>query len=278
MSDLEMSENEKNDIEVSDDEGSISNPIIKTTKKTDSIDKEYDSDGELIDDFNVDADADADDADDADDDADVDPEVDVGNESDTDIDDDGNESDTDISVDPEAEFIDQPENKSVKKSLKNKKIEKIQETQIEIPTMFEKNDSDYESDDDEEEDTDYLQKFDKEIRDNYILEFHPETEVNNYNEIYALAKVQRNKDNIVVDDLHKTVPILTKFEKTKILGLRAKQINNGAKPMITLEHPVIDGYLIALKELEEKKIPVIIRRPLPNNTSEYWHLKDLELI
>ena len=31
MSDLEMSENEKNDIEVSDDEGSISNPIIKTT-------------------------------------------------------------------------------------------------------------------------------------------------------------------------------------------------------------------------------------------------------
>ena len=32
MSDLEMSENEKNDIEVSDDEGSISNPIIKTTK------------------------------------------------------------------------------------------------------------------------------------------------------------------------------------------------------------------------------------------------------
>ena len=151
MSDLEMSENEKDDIEVSDDEGSISNPIIKTTKKTD-----------------VDADA--------------------GNESDTDIDDDGNESDTDISVDPEAEFIDQPENKSVKKSLKNKKIEKIQETQIEIPTMFEKNDSDYESDDDEEEDTDYLQKFDKEIRDNYILEFHPETEVNNYNEIYVMCR------------------------------------------------------------------------------------------
>jgi len=265
MSDLEMSENEKNDIEVSDDEGSISNPIIKTTKKTDAIDKEYDSDEELVDDFNVDADADAD--------------ADAGNESDTDIDDvDGNESDTDISVDPESEFIDQSENKPVKKSLKSKKIEKIPETQIEIPTMFEKNDSDYESDDDEEEDTDYLQKFDKEIRDNYILEFHPETEVNNYNEIYALAKVQRNKDNIVVDDLHKTVPILTKFEKTKILGLRAKQINNGAKPMITLEHPVIDGYLIALKELEEKKIPVIIRRPLPNNTSEYWHLKDLELI
>ena len=162
--------------------------------------------------------------------------------------------------------------------MKSKKVEKMPETQIEIPTIFEKNDSDYESDDDEEEDTDYLQKFDKEIRDNYILQFHPEAQVSNYSEIYALASVQRNKDNIITDNLHKTIPILTKFEKTKILVLRAKQINIGAKPMITLEHPVIDGYLIALKELEEKKIPVIIRRPLPNNTSEYWHLKDLEII
>ena len=30
--------------------------------------------------------------------------------------------------------------------------------------------------------------------------------------------------------------------------------------------------------LEEKNIPVIIRRPLPNGSSEYWHLKDLEII
>jgi DNA-directed RNA polymerase I, II, and III subunit RPABC2 len=267
MSDLEMSDNEKNDIEVSDDEASISKPIIKTTK-SDSNDKEYDSDGELV----VDVDDVVDDAVE-----DVDTEIE-DLDADDDDDDDGNESDDDISVDPESEFIDQSENKPVKKSLKSKKIEKIPETQIEIPTMFEKNDSDYESDEDEEEDTDYLQKFDKEIRDNYILQFHPEAEVNNYSEIYALASVQRNKDNIIVDNLHKTVPILTKFEKTKILGLRAKQINNGAKPMITLKHPVIDGYLIALKELEEKKIPVIIRRPLPNNTSEYWHLKDLEVI
>lgn len=262
MSDLEMSDNE---IEVSDDEASISKPIIKTKKKIDSINKEYDEEN-IIADYDDLSDAEAiDDNEVEDDDDDVD---------------DGNESDTDISVDPdpESDFIDQSENKPVKKSLKSKKFEKIPEIQIEIPTMFEKNDSDYESDDDEEEDTDYLQKFDKEIRDNYILQYHPEAQVNNYNEIYALAKVQRNKDNIIVDDLHKTVPILTKFEKTKILGLRAKQINNGAKPMITLKNPVIDGYLIALKELEEKKIPVIIRRPIPNNTSEYWHLKDLEVI
>ena len=38
------------------------------------------------------------------------------------------------------------------------------------------------------------------------------------------------------------------------------------------------AHLIALKELEEKKIPVIIRRPIPNGASEYWHLKDLEIL
>jgi DNA-directed RNA polymerase I, II, and III subunit RPABC2 len=62
------------------------------------------------------------------------------------------------------------------------------------------------------------------------------------------------------------------------LGLRAKQLNNGAKPFVTINIQIIDGYLIALKELEEKKIPVIIRRPIPNGASEYWHLKDLEIL
>ena len=161
---------------------------------------------------------------------------------------------------------------------KSSNIEELQSTILDIPVDFEKNDSDYDSVDDEEEDDNYLQKFDKDMRENYILEQHPESVNHNYDEIYQLASVQRNKANIIIDDLHKTIPILTKYEKTRILGLRAKQLNNGAKPMIKMNVPIIDGYLIALKELEEKSIPVIIRRPLPNGSSEYWHLKDLEIL
>jgi hypothetical protein len=33
-----------------------------------------------------------------------------------------------------------------------------------------------------------------------------------------------------------------------------------------------------LAEFEQKKIPMIIRRPLPNNASEYWRLQDLEIL
>jgi DNA-directed RNA polymerase subunit K/omega len=40
----------------------------------------------------------------------------------------------------------------------------------------------------------------------------------------------------------------------------------------------MDGYVIAQKELEDKKIPFIIRRPLPNGGSEFWRLNDLQII
>jgi DNA-directed RNA polymerase I, II, and III subunit RPABC2 len=135
------------------------------------------------------------------------------------------------------------------------------------------------NDSDEEDDINTkLKKFDKELRDNYLRNFHPESLVQNYDEIYNLARVVRDDNCIVVDALHRTLPMLTKYEKSRILGQRAKQINDGATPFVKVPEGVIDGYLIAIKELEEKKIPFIIRRPLPNGGSEYWHLEDLEII
>ena len=69
---------------------------------------------------------------------------------------------------------------------------------------------------------------------------------------YPCVKLLEIK-NIIVDELHKTVPILTKYEKTRILGERTKQINNGSKPFVDVQNDIIDGYLIACKELEEKR-------------------------
>jgi DNA-directed RNA polymerase I, II, and III subunit RPABC2 len=137
--------------------------------------------------------------------------------------------------------------------------------------------------DEEDEDEDptgevYLQKFDKEINDNYLVNFHPESVVHNYDEILAMTKVIRDKNGIIIDDLHKTIPYLTKYEKARILGQRAKQINSGASVFVKVPEKVIDGYLIAELELQEKRIPFIIRRPLPNGGSEYWSIKDLENI
>ena len=136
-------------------------------------------------------------------------------------------------------------------------------------------DSDSETDDYDENE---FKKLDNELKQDYLLQYHQESKIHNFDEILSMCKIIRNKKNIIVDELHKTVPILTKYEKTRILGERTKQINNGSKPFVDVQNDIIDGYLIACKELEEKKMPFIIRRPLPSGGSEYWHLKDLEVI
>jgi len=139
------------------------------------------------------------------------------------------------------------------------------------------NPSDDDTEEEEEQDDDYLQKMDNEVRKKVIEDFHPELKTLNYEEVDALATVVRDKQNFIIDPLHQTLPILTRYEKARVLGERARQINAGASPMIDVEPTLIDGYLIALKELEQKRIPFIIQRPLPNGTSEYWRVSDLEL-
>jgi hypothetical protein len=139
-----------------------------------------------------------------------------------------------------------------------------------------------ENDSDEEDDdayqNAYLQKFNAEINKNYILDFHPECAIHNYDEISLLTKVIRDKENNIIDDLHKSIPFLTKYERTRVIGQRAKQINSGAKAFIKVPENVIDGYLVAELELMQKRIPFIIRRPTPGGGCEYWNLKDLEII
>ena len=133
-------------------------------------------------------------------------------------------------------------------------------------------------DDDEEDqdDEDYLQKLNENHKKKIIQDYHPELKSLNYEEIEALCTIIRDANDNIIDPLHKTIPILSRYERARALGERADQINSGAQPFIEVEPTMIDGYLIALKELEQKKIPFIIQRPLPNGKSEYWRLRDLE--
>lgn len=140
------------------------------------------------------------------------------------------------------------------------------------------NDSEGGDDDASDDGTNYLRKFDSEMRDNYITSHHHEMMQLNAAEVESLVRVVRNADGAIVDGIHKTMPFLTKYEKTRILGQRAKQLNQGAQPLIPVDKKIIDGYLIAQLELQQKALPFIIRRPLPGGKSEYWRLADLELI
>lgn len=199
---------------------------------------------------------------DQDNDIDNDHEVQIGGVQDFQDEDDeinGIEEDDEIDNEELDENIENGNNKQIKALPENINLE-------------------YDNETEETEDENYLQKFDKEIHKNYIMNFHPECVMHNYDEVEALTKVVRDKNNIIIDDLHKTIPYLTKYERTRIIGQRAKQINAGGTAFVKVPENVIDGYLIAELELREKRIPFIIRRPLPNGGSEYWNVKDLENI
>ena len=113
--------------------------------------------------------------------------------------------------------------------------------------------------------------------------YHPEVARLSMQEVQRLANVVRLADGTIgFDVLHQTLPILSKFEMTRVLGQRAKQLNAGARSFIDEEflrqHNISDGLLIARLELERKKIPFIIVRPLPGRTFEYWRVADLEVL
>lgn len=70
-------------------------------------------------------------------------------------------------------------------------------------------------------------------------------------------------------------PFLNQFEKTKVLTFRASQLAQGSRPYIEVPDNVTDVYTIAKMELLQKKLPFILKRPLPDGDYEYWRLSEL---
>ena len=88
--------------------------------------------------------------------------------------------------------------------------------------------------------------------------------------------------NIFYDNLTSTekvtAPIMTKYEKARILGERANQISNGAKPLVKVPNNIKTELDIAKLELMERKLPFIIRRWLPNGKFEDWKIEEMIII
>ena len=133
-------------------------------------------------------------------------------------------------------------------------------------------------DDSDDENEEVYQKLDKFKNKELLLNYHPETKQLKYADVMALTSITRDSENNIIDPMHKTIPILTRYERARVLGVRAKQLEHNAIPMIDIPANMIDSYLIAFEELKQKKIPFIIKRPMPDGTSEYWKLEDLEIV
>ncbi|XP_055373387.1 DNA-directed RNA polymerases I, II, and III subunit RPABC2 [Condylostylus longicornis] len=74
-----------------------------------------------------------------------------------------------------------------------------------------------------------------------------------------------------------TTKYMTKYERARVLGTRALQIAMCAPIMVELEGET-DPLQIAMKELKQKKIPIIIRRYLPDHSFEDWSIDELIIV
>ena len=79
-----------------------------------------------------------------------------------------------------------------------------------------------------------------------------------------------------------TMPYYSKYEYTVLLGTRAQQLAEGAKPLVSLDGMVTSDpkfvWNLAQKEIMEQKLPFIIHRRLPNGVSEYWSATELTVV
>lgn len=82
------------------------------------------------------------------------------------------------------------------------------------------------------------------------------------------------KEKAIPKDERTTTPYMTKYERARILGTRALQISMNAPVFVDLEGET-DPLRIAMKELAEKKIPLVIRRYLPDGSFEDWSVEEL---
>jgi len=92
----------------------------------------------------------------------------------------------------------------------------------------------------------------------------------------AINKLMTDKltSLIVPENKRITKPRLTKYERERILGDRANMIQSGAKTMVKNTRNM-GPKEIALLELKNNVIPIIIRRGLSNGMIEEWKVSEL---
>ena len=102
-------------------------------------------------------------------------------------------------------------------------------------------------------------------------------------EIDKECEIIRNREIITKDLEHKPAeiigksnqittgpPTLTRFERARIMGARALQLSLGAPVFIEIPKNATSSLEIAMEELKQRVIPIVIRRTLPNG--DYQHL------
>jgi DNA-directed RNA polymerase I, II, and III subunit RPABC2 len=113
------------------------------------------------------------------------------------------------------------------------------------------------SENDSENDTD------DEVKEIVVLESEP---------------VLLDQSRMIPNEERTTMPVLSKYERAKIIGLRARLLDEGAKPLVSVPTGLTDVIKIAQLELRAKKCPVIVYRTFLNGSYEAWKITDFMVV
>jgi DNA-directed RNA polymerase I, II, and III subunit RPABC2 len=91
----------------------------------------------------------------------------------------------------------------------------------------------------------------------------------------TIDKIKEKTSKLIPRSDRKTSSIMTIYEKTRLLGIRTQQIDMGCDPLIDDTKDFTDSLQIAEQELKIKKLPLIIRRYLPNGDYEDWEVDEM---
>ena len=133
---------------------------------------------------------------------------------------------------------------------------------------LETNEEPDEEPDEDDEVSEYNSESDDDLEDELIEEGDDDFKVIDFTNTY---------ENMVKKE-KKTLPIMSKFEKARIIGVRAQQIADGAVPTVKVPDKMVSTIEIAKLELKERRLPLIIRRILTKNKYEDWRIDEFELI
>lgn len=91
------------------------------------------------------------------------------------------------------------------------------------------------------------------------------------------AKPAPAPKGIIMGKDRKTEPYMTKYEWTRLIGDRAKMIDNNEPSTLEDLHGETNSMKIARMEILARKLPMIVRRKMPDQSVEIWRADELEL-
>ncbi|CAA18992.1 DNA-directed RNA polymerases I, II, and III subunit RPABC2 [Schizosaccharomyces pombe] len=124
-----------------------------------------------------------------------------------------------------------------------------------------------------EEEVDELEMIDENGQSQQGVSHPGEPSTTVITEDVASSKTAQSGKAVAKED-RTTTPYMTKYERARILGTRALQISMNAPVLVDLEGET-DPLQIAMKELAQKKIPLLVRRYLPDGSYEDWSVAEL---